>query len=342
MDSQSNIDAKKHLSKIHRQSQISSKPDKCILCEKPQTSFCNSHLIPQMVLKNISDQGKLLHSNAVVRLQFMDIEKGINNSGTFHFICKNCDGTLFQDYENPLTLSKYPSDKMLAEIALKNMILLLSRRNEEKALYDILQSEHQAFENKELLDDVHSLDIKDFSRNMDLYKNIIKNNISNCFQVVFWKNLPYVVPIAVQTPITLYKDMYGNIVNDVFDMSSDIEMQDLHLCIFPLETESIILCFYHRKNKNYRQLRHQFNSTSEEKCIEFINYLIFAYSEHYFCAKTIKELIENSPALQKLSQESYGNPNFGYTNSISMFINNYIPIKPNQIPNLLLEKYKLS
>lgn len=131
------IENKKKLNNILKRAKNAAKPDKCIICDKPQTSFCNSHLIPQMVLKTIAESGKLLHPNALVGIEILDIEKGINNAGTFHFICRECDSKYFQDYENPDKIKNYPTDIMMAEIALKNMLLMLSKRNEEKEIFNI-------------------------------------------------------------------------------------------------------------------------------------------------------------------------------------------------------------
>lgn len=56
-------------------------------------------------------------------------------------------------------------------------------------------------------------------------------------------------------------------------------MQYMHIAVFPLEDESVVLAFYHKRDKLYRQLRHQINSSSQEKVLQYINYLIF---EHTF------------------------------------------------------------
>ena len=56
------IDAKKKMNTILRQIQKNSKPEKCILCGRTQTSYCNSHSVPAMVLRNIADNGKILQS----------------------------------------------------------------------------------------------------------------------------------------------------------------------------------------------------------------------------------------------------------------------------------------
>lgn len=330
----------KKLKRLMKQSESEAKPTHCILCKQPQSSFCKSHLIPKMILKNISDNGNLLHANAFFGLETLDIEKGINNAGVFYYICRKCDGTIFRDYEDPITLCQKPTDKIMAEIALKNVLLLLSKRNNEISLYNLLQSKHNRIIGKDVLDKVHNLDIRDYMSQLDLYQKIIRNNETGGFQILYWKKLPFVVPIAVQTPITLYKDMNNNIINDTYNLSPTIRMQDLHLCIFPLEHESIILAFYHKRDKNYRPLRHQFNCSSEEKCLEFLNYLVFEYTENYFCSKNTKEIIENNPSLRKVSQESNGKPHLGYLSASDVFTP-YKPVMPNEIPNFLTEQYKI-
>lgn len=334
------IENKKKLANILKRAKNTAKPNKCIVCDKIQTSFCNSHLIPQMVLKTIAENGKLLHPNTLIGIEILDTEKGINNAGTFQFICRKCDSELFQDYENPDKMKNYPTDKMMAEIALKNMLLMLSKRNEEKEIFNIVQKEMNGFVNKEILDEIQEVDIQEYLNDLHLYQQIIKNNSTGCFQVLYWKKLPYIVPVAVQSPIAVYKDMNGDIINDVYEENPDCRMQNLHVCVFPIENETIVLVFYHKRDKNYRRLRHQFNSSSDEKCLRFINYLIFAYTEHYFFAKSIRNKIEFDENMVKLSKEINGNPDFGFM-EIQDFFSEYISVSMNDIPNFLSEEYSL-
>lgn len=335
-----NIEQRKKIANILKRAKNTAKPDKCIVCGEAQTSFCNSHLIPQMILKTIAEDGKLLHSNALVGVEVLDIEKGINNAGTFHFICRKCDGILFQDYENRDALINYPSDNMLAEIAMKNMLLMLSKRGEEKEIFNIIQRESNVFENKEILDEVQGLDTKEYLEDFRFYKEISDEKKSGCFQILYWKKLPYVTPVAAQSPIAIYKDMNGDIVNDVYSEDPNYRIQNVHLCIFPIENETVVLLFCHRKEKNYKKLRHQLNSISEEKKFMYINYIMFAYTENYFFSKRIQEKIETDENLKKLSRELNGLPNFGYMD-IDSILEEYEPVKMEEIPNFLSEKYSL-
>ena len=135
--------------------------------------------------------------------------------------------------------------------------------------------------------------------------------------------------------------MYGYPVNDVYNPDPKIKMQDLHLVIFPLKESSLILAFYHKKDKKYRTLRHQFNSESSKKTKEFLNYLVFAYTENYFISKKICEKIQSNKKLIQLSRELYQNPNFGRVSIFDNFNMNYKPVKADEIPNFLTKDWAL-
>lgn len=85
-----NIEFKKELSKRIYEARKRSRPKRCLLCDKEITNLCNSHSVPQFVLKNLAENGKIVQSTMLMSFEdidFFDIEKGINNSGTFKYIC---------------------------------------------------------------------------------------------------------------------------------------------------------------------------------------------------------------------------------------------------------------
>lgn len=333
------IEIRKQMSKLLSYTRNLAKPDTCILCGNKKTSFCNSHSVPQLSLRNIADNGMLLHSSALLGVEVIDIEKGINNSGTFHFICNNCDGSFFQDYENEQNLKSKPSDKMLAEIAVKNFLLQLSKRTQEEEIHKELQRKFNAYTNPEELAGITGLDIRDFNEEMQFHKNIVDNNLNSGYQILFWKLIPYRVPIALQSAIALPKDLEDNKINYVFNYSEEVRMQFMHLAILPLQTESVILAFYHKRDKLYRNLRHQINSSSEEKVLQFLNYIIFAYTENYFLSKSIQTEIETNEKLSLLGQENNEYPSLGFLNADNYFGIGYKPVSIDEIPNFLSEKW---
>ena len=317
------------------------KPDQCILCGRKQTSFCNSHSVPQLALKNIADNGKLYLASALMGIEVIEMEKGVKNSGTFHFICNDCDCKFFQDYENENNLCSKPTDKMLAEIAVKDILLQLSKRNQEKEIHKMLHKQFNAYANPNDLFEIDKLDMRDYLAELRLHKDNVVNEETGCYQILFWKLLPYKVPIAAQSAIALSADMEGNIINNVFDMSEDTRMQFMHLAILPLEDKSVIIAFYHKRDTLYKKLWHQFNSSSEEKCLRFLNYIVFANTENYFISKNIKEEIENNEKLALLSQENNGFPGMGFLSQDNLFGIGYNPISESEMPNFLSAEWAI-
>lgn len=100
-----------------------------------------------------------------------------------------------------------------------------------------------------------------------------------CFHIEF--------PLAAQCLLSPSHDLWNNEINDLAEIHSD-KLQILHLLVLPLKSTSVILLFYHSKDAVYRQLQNQFNILSYEKKLQYINYLIFAYSSNYFISKVYR------------------------------------------------------
>lgn len=340
------IDEKKIQKEINdmlSEARQNAKPEKCILCGEAQTSFCNSHSVPKMSLKAIADNGMLLHATAAIGLnmEVVHLEDGVNRSGTFNYICRKCDSSFFQDYENPNLLIAFPSDKMLAKIAVKNFLLQLSKRAVESQLIPIQQREYNLFTNPQDSLDLKKMDFNEYETELYFHKNIADQNETGGYQLLYWELLPYCVPIATQSAIALPKDMSGASINNIYDYRETIRMQYLHIGVFPLKQQSVILLFYHKRDKLYRNLRHQFNSSSKEKVLQFINYLIFAYTENFFLSPKLREEVEANRKLQMLCRENNGLPEFGLLSANNGFGLDYTPISPAEVPNFLSPDWAL-
>ena len=335
------VDIRKKINGMLSEARKEAKPAICIMCGKPQTSFCNSHSVPQMALRSIAENGIVIHAPAALGVdeRIIDIENGVNKSGTFNYICNDCDNTFFQDYENPDNIVQPPTDKILAEIAVKNMLLQLSKRAVERKLIEIRQRDYNAFDNPEVGMNVKNLDFAEFENEVIFHKNIVENNEFGGYQIVFWKLLPYTVPIAMQSAIAVTRDIEGVEINNIYDMNPNIRMQYLHLAIFPLNGKSVVLAFYHKRDKLYRRLRHQFNCMGEKEALVNINYLVFKYTENYYMARKIEEEITTNDALQRLSQENDGMPSLGMLGIDNSFGIGYTPVSKNDIPNFLAPEW---
>lgn len=118
-------------------------------------------------------------------------------------------------------------------------------------------------------------------------------------------------------------------------------MQFLQIAILPLNGKSVVLAFYHKRDKLYKRLWHQFNYSSEEKCLSFLNHLIFEYTENYFISPSIRDEIENNTNLSALSQENNGFPGMGFVSAFDLLNNSYQSIGEKEIPNFLTEEWKV-
>lgn len=173
------IEARKKYGKLSNLSKAQAKKGACIWCGKKITRFCNSHSIPQMVLDNIDTDGKLDYFNTIVKIPLINEDKGIGEAGTFKLICKECDSSIFQNYEDPKKIGLLPDERMLEEIVLKNM----------------------------------------------------------------------------------------------------------HICMFPLEKESVLFAFYHEDDHEYDDFKNQFLALEEEDKLSLLSYLVYEHSEDMIFAK---------------------------------------------------------
>jgi len=318
----------KELSDFFKKSRSDAKRSSCYICNKPVSSFCNSHLIPRFILKNIAADGELVQPAALLNVPFLDQTKGLNNSGTFHIICKDCDSGVFSDYENPELIKKYPTNKLLAQIALKNFLMQINKRLQEKAFYGNLHKRFpQRFIGTEVLDDIQRLDLRDFEHEYGRAKKILDDNATHGYKLIFWRILPWRVPIAVQTPIVLNKNVDKKTLVDIDDFSESVAMLSIHLCAFPLkEEQTAVILFYHQEDTIYAKFEKQFQGLPEARKLEFINYLIFRYTENFYISKSARDLLKNQNLI-RLFKEGWQLEEFDPSPCK--------PIKPSDIPNLL-------
>ena len=122
------IAARKQFSRLMNNSKQQAKKSECLWCGEKITRFCNSHSLPQCILRNIDTDGKIDYFNSMINVPLINSDKGINEAGTFKLLCRECDGKVFQDYENIDALSEKPSETILEEIALKNVLMMLNKR----------------------------------------------------------------------------------------------------------------------------------------------------------------------------------------------------------------------
>lgn len=318
---------------------------KCFYCGKSIAS-CNSHFVPKSYLQNIASNGEVFLANRAIKFEGLEDRAGLNSAGTFHLICRNCDNTIFKDYEN-FDYKTKPTTRILAQIALKNYLKFIDKRLFEKSLiYNSIKNRVPYHVYDSFLE-VKNIDIEDYKKDISKIKRFLEGHGNKEYTIVFLKRLDYVVPLASQTCVALTHDFKGNIINNVYSMSKHNNVESIHICIFPLRESSVVIMFYDNKSKKYRGFRRQFNNFNDEEKLAIIFYILVKQSEDIFYSKNIpSEIFDHQEFIEAAQSNCVGVSNIEdeYSRHIKAMekinedfdLNNF-----NSIPNLLSEKYKI-
>lgn len=334
---------KKLLSKISKEARQAAKLDVCYFCGKKVTSFCNSHSVPRFCLENISTNGEVLTLNVAVDSPLFENEKGVNNAGTFHLICKECDSKIFSDYENPDNYSNLPTSKMIAQMALKNSLKSISKRLFEIQLFNTSHINSPGARTIcDIKNDINKIDLQEYIGSYQKAKKALEKNSDRAYYVCYYEKLDYVVPIAFQCSVALIVDFNGNIINDIYNKSSAYRIQNIHISIFPMKSETVIIMFIEDGDKRYRQFYKQFNKLSLEDRLSALTLIMFLYSEDIYFSKIIEEEVRNSVVLcdaGKTGIDIVGTSPF--FDPLEIIKKTHSLDKRSNIPNLLSKKYRI-
>lgn len=322
------IDRIKEYNKVYKEGRHYSKPDKCMICGKICSSFCNSHTLPQMVLRNICNGEKL---NTAFWLLGDDKNpdpikqsKGKNNAGVFHLICNDCDSKVFNEYEQENVFGKEFSDRTLNLITLKSSLYMYYKYMIQEYADSIICKD---VENVEILINNNQRYAQEFAEDIEQCKKLLntKEDKSKQYRILFWKKLNYKIPLATQTCYGLRYNFKGEIVKNE-------PMVYIMLC--PFEKYSIV-CLYCKNEENVIKDISFPQNVSWQKKLSLINNLIIANTEDYYVSKELEEKLDKEvkDKLKKMSN----NIEYFTPYSINQQIN-YMK-KSFEYPNLLLEKY---
>ncbi|HNX29551.1 MAG TPA: hypothetical protein PKN87_09135 [Syntrophomonadaceae bacterium] len=337
------IKYKKQISKILAESRQKAKLDTCYFCGKATSSICKSHFVPAFCLRNIAVNGEVNYSNTLINVPGIDFDKGVNEAGTFRLICRDCDSKIFSDYENPENYVNEPSPKMIAQIAMKNYLKMISKRLFEIVLHDdiggMLPISSGLLNQQKLVD---KLDLDEYQKGFEKAKRLSSKTWSGEYYIFYYEKLDYVVPIAFQGAIVLISDLKGEIINDIYNLSPDYHTKEVHICVFPLQDSSIIMMFIDANDKRYKSFYKQFRKLKFDDKLALTNYIIFLYSEDVFFSKKIpQEVITDKRliAVTRRSQIAVSSKPFG--NAIEKVKQNFDLTRWQDIPNLLINAYAI-
>ena len=280
------------------------KPDnekKCYFCKKSNIRYCNSHTIPASILRNIAIDGNILTNNSLVNIPIMDIESGVNNTGTFKLLCRDCDSSIFSDYENNIDSDEIPSQKQLGQIALKHCLRNIYKKYEELRLLENFEKNRitPLMIKKQI--EVFKMDLREHERNYKkAYKTIIKDN-ENRYLLLFHKVLEYSTKIAFQNQTALFTGFGNKIINNRYNYNKNYQIQPIHICVFPINNKTYIYMFIDREHTRYREFNKTFSRLEEEDQLSVINFILLSLSEEIFISPVIKDLVENDDCLKEIA-----------------------------------------
>ena len=342
--SHNKITYNKLMSKIQAKARQEAKLNYCYYCKKEVSSFCNSHSVPQFCLRRIAADGKVYYANTLIDLPFMRSEQGVNEAGTFQLICRACDSKIFQQYEDPTAYQAKPTGQMLAQIAMKDYLQMIYKRLHEEALYRLMGAELGAPTN--YVDHNHeiiSLDLSEYSSSFSRAQIGSLGKHNDWYYLCYYKKLNYTVPIAFQGGVVMVCDFEDDVINDIYNMSPDYHTKEIHIAVFRLEQESIIMLFIDARDKRYRKFYKQLNKLPLEEQLSAINYIIFSYSENVYISKSIDEsILTNEHFVATCQKSSIATASHPFGNALNAAVAEFSLSKRNEIPNLLSEEFRLA
>ena len=336
------IEARRQFGRLFSKSKSAAKPDRCLWCGKKISRFCDSHTIPQMVLKNIDSNGKFDYANTILENPLIKYDQGMAEANIFHLLCTDCDNTLFQDYENLSNLKRSPTDRMLAQIALKNLLLILSKRLLEIEFFDLINEQMDPFfiQRKQMF---NQLDKRDFFLEFDRIRQMLETDEYN-YEIITYDKVNYKVPIAFQGALTVYGDMNGEMVIDIYDDSASKTIKQMHMCVFPLDDCSVIFTFYNKTDSEYVNFARQLKSMNQEKRLKFLGYFMFFISEDMMIAKKFPHRTYFYEQVKKMFREQYEfwtDSKEEYEGVKAQNLSKFKYWKEDSFPGILTQKYAI-
>ena len=285
-------------------------PDKCAYCLKPfsgnKKHICNSHSIPQFVLRNIGSD--LCGINSLINMPWHKKETGLKKSGVFCMLHADCDNTVFSTYENAeiytndITESK-KIDQICNEIALKNYLNCLYDINNALLIIDYTL-EHLPEDRDHLLsrfmqdkkvEEANLKDIKDrVQRTRYLQKRAMKGKpMGDEYSIGFCHVYDRQFPIATQCRVSPDFDCWGNKINDSHNLESRI--QDIHICVFPLLDKTFVMAFSRTEDTSISKTFQSIRSLDDYDLVAkaLISMAIYGSQNFFFSASLPSSVTEN-------------------------------------------------
>lgn len=309
------------------------KPECCALCGKKIDRPCDSHTVPHFVLQNlVDDRGKIYFSFKFLNeISFWNTEGRPKSAGIFKLLCNDCDNQVFKIYEDPKALLNGISSQAATAIALKNLLFVKCKREQEILAMELILNElRDPDANPKTLacfkkdyaaigylyydcynkQQIYRLDLKDLNEEIETAKKALQDG-DDIYRCIYHRVLDYTIPVAYQGAMTIPSSFYGDVVNNTLDTSVKTKMEYLHTVVFPLKNQkSVVALLVDRRAENYRFFESDFNELSEDERLAMVNYLLFFFEEDYYLSPRLPERIFKSSAVKKLVGKTYNQRDF--------------------------------
>lgn len=191
--------------------------------------------------------------------------------------------------------------------------------------------------------EIISLDLSEYSSSFSRAQIGSLGKHNDWYYLCYYKKLNYTVPIAFQGGVVMVCDFEDDVINDIYNMSPDYHTKEIHIAVFPLEQESIIMLFIDARDKRYRKFYKQLNKLPLEEQLSAINYIIFSYSENVYISKSIDEsILTNEHFVATCQKSSIATASHPFGNALNAAVAEFSLSKRNEIPNLLSEEFRLA
>ena len=276
------------------------KVDECMLCGNKMSSACKSHTIPQFVLKNIAEDGKLVYGQEFANVKnLFDCKKGVSNAHVFRLICAKCDDAYFKCYENKDFILNYNQfdlskrNRCLSSIAVKSQLSAINVNMFVGTLRKLPYPNRVTFS-------FEDVDIAERRCNIDMLKKK-RNSLSEEFVILYNSLLDYKLGFATQAPIALYRDFNDNIMFDNHSLEVN-NIDYLYLIVFPDEEKTRVMLYVSKEyiNLKTKAFVDDFLSYSEEEKLHIIFVMMIMYTEQFFMSPSVYDKISKDKVIRKL------------------------------------------
>lgn len=278
-----------------------SKSDECLMCGRKITSPCNSHVVPQFVLKGIAENGYVSYGHALNKTNVGGIKKttGINNAYTFRLLCERCEHKYFKHYENPDNilgfnlLTESEQKIILCEMALKTHLAHIAMKYERLIAMDIASCGRLSKAEKDGLVLADRLDINEHLHYKTKLKGAMKSN-KNPFVILYDKLLDYGTKIATQTIINYNFDLNGNQIFDPDLLIKSNQCRYFYLMILPMKGKTRVMFYIEREYLNVANVLpivKDFKALSDDEKLHFLFISLIIHDEQFYLTPSFGDMI---------------------------------------------------